>query len=130
MSSRREVRRLARWGALAAAGVVLFAFDPSAWAFFPRCPLHALTGLFCPGCGAQRAVHALLHLDGAAALRHNALLVTMLPFVGYLEWQHFREPGRALRVRTGGLLALVAFTLAFFVLRNTAAFAFLAPPAG
>ncbi len=42
---------------------------------FPPCLFHALTGLHCPGCGATRAVYALLHLDLARAIHMNALFV-------------------------------------------------------
>ena len=30
---------------------------------FPKCPFKVLTGLDCPGCGSQRAIHSLLHWD-------------------------------------------------------------------
>lgn len=118
--------------ALAGAGV-LFAFDPAAWAFFPRCPFHLLTGLLCPGCGSQRALHALLHLDLAGAARHNALLVASLPFFAYVgvrrvvawRWERLLP---APYTRAPWILALAGLVLAFFALRNVAAFAFLAPP--
>lgn len=38
-----------------------------------------LTGYLCPGCGSQRAIHALLHCDVAAAFCVNPYLVLMLP---------------------------------------------------
>ena len=41
--------------------LLLFLFDPSTHAFYPPCPLHALTGLDCPTCGGLRAAHLLLH---------------------------------------------------------------------
>ena len=52
----------------------LFFLDPVETPFFPRCPLHALTGLQCPGCGTARALHAALHGRFAEALRFNAAL--------------------------------------------------------
>ena len=42
---------------------------------FPKCLFFSLTGLQCPGCGSQRALHSLLHLDLVAALRYNAYMV-------------------------------------------------------
>ncbi|MCM1109265.1 MAG: DUF2752 domain-containing protein [Clostridium sp.] len=54
-----------------------------------------ITGLQCPGCGSQRAVHSLLHADLRAAWGYNALLVAFLPFVLLLcvaEWQRMRWP--------------------------------------
>lgn len=40
-----------------------------------------LTGLKCPGCGSQRAIHALLCGDILSAFRYNALLVISLPII-------------------------------------------------
>lgn len=59
---------------LALAGVgVLFAFDPAVTAWFPSCPLYALTGWLCPFCGSLRAGHALLHGHVGTALTLNPL---------------------------------------------------------
>ena len=58
-------------------------FDP-AETFFPKCPFFWATGLKCPGCGSQRALHQLLHLDIGAAFRYNACLVAFIPVLLYL----------------------------------------------
>ena len=78
----RTTRRLPRAALialpLAAAGMAaLYAFDPATTAFFPPCPLRAITGFLCPGCGTTRALHALLHGDVAAAFRFNPMLFAM-----------------------------------------------------
>lgn len=73
--------------AAAAAFVAVFfcmAFDPSDSIWFPKCPFLMITGLECPGCGSQRALHALLHLDIGGALRHNALMVVSIPLLAVL----------------------------------------------
>jgi len=44
-----------------AGGLVLFLFDPSQYHFYPRCVMYTTTGLLCPGCGSQRALHHLFH---------------------------------------------------------------------
>ncbi len=65
--------------------VVLLRFPPDQYSFYPRCPILALTGFRCPGCGATRALAALLHLHFAEALHWNALVVLLLPLLaGYL----------------------------------------------
>jgi len=58
-----------------------YRYNPEVYDFFPACPFHKYTGLDCPGCGSQRAVHALLHGDVPAALDYNLLLVISLPFL-------------------------------------------------
>ncbi len=72
-------------GGLILLGLVLLVvyglFDPAQVALFPSCPLRTATGLPCPGCGSQRAIHDLLHGHLAAALAHNALLVLALPYL-------------------------------------------------
>lgn len=50
-----------------------------------------LTGLECPGCGSQRAIHSLLHLDIGAAFKFNALLVSSLPLVILLLYAEFNR---------------------------------------
>src|SRR5688572_8141258 len=71
---------------LAAAAIVgaallfaLYRYDPSTVAFYPPCVFRALTGLLCPGCGATRAMHHLLHGDVAGAFRLNAMLLILGP---------------------------------------------------
>ena len=65
--------RLARpFAALAAAvggTAVVATVDPSEPGHYPECPFHWITGLYCPGCGTLRAVHALTHGDVLGAIR-------------------------------------------------------------
>ena len=68
---------------------LFFIFDPESHPFFPQCPFLVATGLECPGCGSQRAIHQLLHLNIMGALKQNAFMVVALPniFLGiYLEY--------------------------------------------
>lgn len=68
--------------------VVYFNFDPSNPSlskFFPKCPFYSLTSFKCPGCGSQRAIHALLNGDLAGALSYNALLLVSIPIIA-LYW--------------------------------------------
>ncbi len=71
------------FGVAAALVAVYFIFDPTENYLFPSCPFHSLTGLYCPGCGSQRAFHNLLHLDIQKAFGYNALFVPMGMIVGY-----------------------------------------------
>lgn len=123
--------------AVAATAVLQRSFDPFTQ-HVPLCLLHALTGLDCPGCGATRAVHALLRGDVLLALRCNALLFVLLPLAAaaWARWlgRTWRgEDGPSSRSRLPGraaMISIVAVVLAFGVLRNLPAFWFLAPPAG
>jgi len=66
-----------------AAIILLRVFDPATSGIFPPCPIRYLTGLYCPGCGSLRAMHALLHGELARAWAMNPLMIVMLPFVTY-----------------------------------------------
>ena len=66
---------------MAVAAVVLYVFDPSEYVLMPKCPFKLLTGWDCPGCGFQRAMHALLHGHVAEAIRFNVFLVVAVPYL-------------------------------------------------
>jgi hypothetical protein len=117
----------------AAAGLVLFCFDPRQYHFYPVCFFHQATGLLCPGCGALRALHQLLHGHLAAAFRLNPVLVVSLPLllwlgVGYVLRKAANQPV-SLPLRPLWLWLLLAAVLAVSVLRNLpgAPFALLRP---
>lgn len=59
---------------------IYFYFDPTD-RFFPRCPFLSMTGLECPGCGSQRAIHAVLHGDFASVWQLNAALFVFVPLL-------------------------------------------------
>lgn len=107
--------------AVAAAGVLYFLFDPEA-TLFPRCMFLTLTGFQCPGCGSQRAIHALLHGDIPAAWHYNALLLAELPLVAVLVAMWIC-PGRWPRLEKalysrGFILALLTVIIIWTVYRN------------
>ena len=84
---RHIASRLMVIAVLAVASAFVFVymkFDPAESVLFPRCIFHELTGLDCPGCGSQRAIHALLNFDVAAAFESNALMVISIPFLALL----------------------------------------------
>jgi hypothetical protein len=102
---------------------VLYAFNPTEAHFFPPCPFHKLTGLYCPGCGSTRAMHQLLHGHVAAAFDFNPLVVVMLPFVAFAvarqAWQFSRrQRAPSWHMPAWSLWALVAVVLVFGVARN------------
>jgi len=63
--------------------LVYFFYNPAQSSFFIPCPIHYITGFYCPGCGSQRAIHLLLHGDIIGAFRFNPLMVLTLPILIY-----------------------------------------------
>lgn len=77
--TRRRLEALAGVALLAGLGGYLAAVDPRQPGSYPTCPFHAVTGLWCPGCGSLRAMHDVLHGRFVEALGYNALLMIVLP---------------------------------------------------
>ncbi len=72
-------------GCIAAAGLgLLYLLAEPSSGLYPRCSFKMLTGLSCPGCGSQRAVHAMLAGDFRAAFAYNALFMLELPLLALL----------------------------------------------
>ena len=66
---------------MAIGAVYVYSVDPmSTWT--PSCAFYEMTGLYCPGCGLTRAVHALLHGHVAQAIRFNPVMIFVVPAVG------------------------------------------------
>nr|WP_320020673.1 DUF2752 domain-containing protein [uncultured Draconibacterium sp.] len=63
--------------------VIFFILDPAQHEIFPQCLFHSLTGGYCPGCGSQRALHSLLHLDFAGVVGYNFLFLPAVLFILY-----------------------------------------------
>ena len=77
--------------ALGAAMAAVFNFSPARYSFYPACPIYALTGWKCPGCGSTRALYELLHLHFQAAYELNALFAISAPvLLAFVVYQYFR----------------------------------------
>ncbi|MGV8914209.1 MAG: DUF2752 domain-containing protein [Kaistella sp.] len=98
--------------------------DPASSYFFPKCPFTYATGMYCPGCGSQRAVHELLHLNFANAFKQNALLVFSIPYILIglafnLDSVKERFPKiRKLLFGQRAIYVVLALVIAFFIFRN------------
>ncbi len=104
--------------------IVYYQFDPKVYSYFPECPFHKFTGLDCPGCGSQRAVHALLRGNIAAAADFNLLLVLSIPFLSvhvvYTVLAMLRKNRMRWKVIDNPLTPkiILAVVLVFWIVRN------------
>jgi Protein of unknown function (DUF2752) len=105
--------------------------DPNVAGHYPTCPFLAVTGWYCPGCGALRAVHALAHGDILTALARNPFAVVAFAYLGvvWVLWLERTLTGRPSRWSTPPwmLYTMVGSILAFWVLRNVPGWTWLSP---
>lgn len=99
---------------LLAVAALVYRYDPATTGLYPSCPFHRLTGLECPGCGAQRAAHHLLYGRPAEALSHNALLVVAIP----LAIIHFMAVSRRHRHSRWPVVAWGVLIVGWGIARN------------
>lgn len=105
-----------------AAGL-LVAVDPAEPGHYPTCPIYAVTGLYCPGCGTLRLVHQLLTGHPGAALGLNPLVMAILPVLlyTYLRWGAERVAGvrlPAINAPPWSIRLVPVLIIAFGVARN------------
>lgn len=76
-----------KWFAFILGGLSLALFyfftNPNEVNYLPECPLYFSTGIYCPGCGSQRATHQLLNFNIFGVLQQNALYFISLLILGY-----------------------------------------------
>lgn len=96
---------------------ILLRFPPTQYSFYPACPVYEFLHLQCPGCGATRALAALLRGHVAEAMHFNALVTLMLPFAAIYGllcyWRfverktiHWPQPPRAVMYAAFGMAAI------------------------
>lgn len=134
---------LAVGGLAAAAVLVVASADPHRPGSYGVCPVYALTGMLCAGCGGLRATYDLAHGDLAGAWAMNPLWVLLVPVLvaawgAWLArgWRAGAQPvraagsasGAARTVRRAAPWALLLVVLVYSAARNVPALApWLAP---
>lgn len=110
----------------AVVGLAVFAllrFPPEHFNFYPQCPIYELLHLQCPGCGATRALAALLRGQFAEAMHFNALVTLLLPIAAvygvlcYRRWTQ-RKPLNWPHPPRIALYAVFALMIVFTAIRN------------
>ena len=120
-------------GVVVSLSVALHLRDPHESGSWGYCPWLLVTGTYCPGCGGLRAVNDLTRGDVMAAASSNLLFVSSIPLMAWLwlrsvgqRWRGVREPLPGRLIGVAGAVA-VFLVLAFWVVRNLPAAAWLAP---
>ncbi len=129
--NKRLKKTLKDFGILLAIGIGYFIFVKIVGFGIP-CIFHTITGLHCPGCGISRMFIALASFDFTVAFQSNALILCCLPVTLFFVARHYFlyiKNGNAKSDKLETVLLVIALILliAFGILRNLPAFAFLAP---
>jgi hypothetical protein len=127
--SLRHLQVAAVWSIIGGAATYLFLFDPATGVAYPPCPFRMLTGLQCPGCGAARGLHQLLHGHPIVAFELNPLVIMAVPLLLLLLLAFTRSAysrgkiSERFRQSKYGWIFL-AFVVAFWIFRNTSLYPF------
>ena len=98
---------------------LFFFFNPNGQFFFPKCPIHHHMGIYCSGCGSQRALHDLLHFRIIDSLSHNLLFIPGLLLIGVeLAMRVFTPNTTSLFYRKMTPWIVLIVIVLYMVLRN------------
>ncbi len=108
-----------------------FFWNPAGNDFFPKCPLHSLTGIYCPGCGSQRAMHQIIHGNIIEGLKHNYLIallgmVLLYQFILYVMNRLFDKTYYNILHHPLTIKLILVLILLFWILRNISVYPFTA----
>ena len=104
---------------------VYLMYDPALYSLFPRCPFWMCTGLYCPGCGSQRALHQICTGHFIRAADNNLLAVLYSPLIVAWYISFFREQSSfhlklvQLVNNRSFVYATLGIVILFCIIRNT-----------
>lgn len=110
-------------GVIALIAIVYYLVNPALCRWMPKCAFHSLTGLSCPGCGVQRAAHAVLNGNFAEAAHRNFFLLLSLPYFAGVCWgsvsalPYSRQAKKIFCNRYAAMAYIIAFFL-WWIVRN------------
>ncbi len=109
--------------------ITLYKYDPGVTEhnLYPSSFFRELTGFYCPGCGATRALHQILHGNLKAALALNPLIVIFLPYFIYLFFNAYLLDNRKIidqNLNNKNLSICAIIFLMYGIIRNISIYPF------
>lgn len=90
--------------------------------FFISCPFYKMTGYQCSGCGSQRAIHEILHLNFKEAFHQNALVIFGIPYFSLIFFTSFHQEKcaklRQFLIGKKTIIILFIIVILFGIFRN------------
>ncbi len=118
-------------GVLALLGMLsLYVFwNPTETNLFPSCPVYAATGIYCPGCGSQRAAHKILNGNIIEGVRHNYMIVLLAMVLLYQGFVYVMNDMLGKNIpnllhKSKVTFSILIIVILFWVLRNIDLFPF------
>lgn len=114
---------------------IVYKIDPSETPVTPPCSLRYFTGIYCPGCGMTRALHAAFHFRFYEAFLYNLLwpLIVIFILTSFYIWFYFLITGKNPFIPfnkffkkhsyVGYIAVIILF--AFWILRNIPVYPFI-----
>ena len=104
-------------------------WNPTETNIFPKCPVYGVTGIYCPGCGSQRAAHQILNGNIIEGLRHNYLIGLLGLVLSYQVFMfimnNLLQKGIVnLLHKSKVTLGILVIVILFWILRNINLFPF------
>lgn len=113
---------------------IYYKINPAGQDWMPKCPFHSMTGMHCPGCGSQRAIHDFLHGNIIDGFRHNVLiglgiLVLFYKLVLIIRSKYYPQKKKNLLYDPKTPWVIFIVIVSFWIMRNIPyePFSFLAP---
>ncbi len=102
--------------------ILYYNCNPASNALFPKCTFYNTTGLKCPGCGSQRALHALFNGNFIEAFRYNAMFILGIPLILlllYLELIRTKKPEIYTKINSKYIITGIGIIIIFWwIIRN------------
>lgn len=127
--AKEQIRRRTRGKAVLQGALLILGLGTAYYVFYRvtgygiPCPIRAVTGLLCPGCGMTHAFAALLSGDVAEAWQQNKLSLTVIPILMvygmWRAWRYIRSGRSDFAIWETVLLTLLAIAcMAYSITRN------------
>ncbi len=103
--------------------ILLYAYPPDIYGFYPRCLWHEITGTYCPGCGSLRSFNALVKGDIFRVTDYNKAAIFYIPFLIYIfiNIHYISLTGKSLptlKLNAAMLYSLAGLIIVYWVIRN------------